>query len=410
MTMPKEMTDAPVVVDEQRGVLRLAWQRVRNGEIGELPVVGGLILVSIIFQSLNHHFFTAGNLVNLLVQAAAFTLLGMAEVFVLLLGEIDLSAGYVAGVAGLIVAWLVRPTVGWPWWAAIIVALVATALIGVLHGTLFATIGLPSFVVTLGGQLFWAGVILFVLGNGGAILIQDPVINGIASATVPKVGGWVIMLVAAAVFGVIMWRGDERRRASGLHVVPLPVTVSKIAGVFIAAVALMLLVSIDRGVRTPLSGLPWVVLLVIAVLAIWTYVLGRRKFGLYVYAVGGNAEGARRAGINLTKTRILAFMLCSLTAGVAGIVYASRLRSVSTSIDGGTLVLYGIAGAVIGGTSLFGGRGKALCGVLGGLVIAAIDNGMGLLGFSAAAKDMVTALVLIMAVIIDSFARRRANS
>jgi len=395
---------APVADDN---FWRGAWKRVRGGQIGELPVVGGLILVSIIFQSLNSHFFTAGNLVNLLVQAAAFALLGMAEVFVLLLGEIDLSAGYVAGVSGLIVAWLVQPSIGCPWWLAILAALAATAAIGALHGTLFATIGLPSFVVTLGGQLFWAGVILFVLGNGGAILIQNKVINGIASATLPAIAGWVIMLVVAAAFGFTVWRGDEHRRASGLHSSPRGVTIAKIVGVLVAAVLLMLLVSMNRGVRTPVSGLPWVVLLVLAVLVVWTYLLGRRRFGLYVYAVGGNAEGARRAGINLIKIRILSFMLCSLTAGVAGIVYASRLRSVSTSIDGGSLVLYGIAGAVIGGTSLFGGRGKVIHGVLGGLVIAAIDNGMGLLGFSAAAKDMVTALVLILAVIIDSLALRR---
>ena len=153
-------------------------------------------------------------------------------------------------------------------------------------------------------------------------------------------------------------------------------------------------------------GLPWVVVLVLAVLVVWAYLLGRRRFGMYVYAVGGNAEAARRAGIRLVRIRVISFMLCSFTAGIAGIVYASRLRSISTSLDGGTLVLYGIAGAVIGGTSLFGGRGKMLHGVLGGLVIAAIDNGMGLLGFSAAAKNMVTALVLLAAVTIDSLARR----
>ena len=389
-----------------RDYLRLGWQRVKGGETGVLPVVGGLVLVSIVFQSLNSHFLTAGNLVNLLVQAAVFALFGMAEVFVLLLGEIDLSAGFVAGIAAVVVAWLAQPQIGWPWWAAIPAALVASALIGLLHGTLFATIGLPSFVVTLAGQLFWAGVMLFVLGNGGAILIQDKVVNSIASATLSRLGGWIVAVVVVALFAASMWRRDARRRDSGLPAAPAVLTVTKIGVSVLAAVGLILLVNADRGVLAPVYGLPWVVLLVLGVLVVWAYLLGRRRFGLYVYAVGGNAEGARRAGINLARIRIVSFMLCSLTAGIAGIVYASRLRSISTSLDGGTLVLYGIAGAVIGGTSLFGGRGKALHGVLGGLVIAAIDNGMGLLGFSAAAKNIVTAVVLIAAVTIDAVTRR----
>jgi D-xylose transport system permease protein len=386
--------------------LRLQWRRIKGGETGILPVVGGFVLVSVIFQSLNHQFLSAGNLVNLLVQAAVFALLGMAEVFVLLLGEIDLSAGYVAGIAAVVVAWLVQPQIGWPWWAAILLALATTALIGLLHGTLFARVGLPSFVVTLGGQLFWAGVMLFVLGNGGAILIQDRVVTGIASTTLSRLGGWLVMLVVVAAFGVTMWRRDARRRASGLPAAPVGLTVAKIGVSLLGGALLILLVNVDRGRLTPVYGLPWVVLLVLAVLVGWAYLLGRRRFGLYVYAVGGNAEAARRAGIDLPRIRVLAFMLCSLTAGIAGIVYASRLRSISTSLDGGTLVLYGIAGAVIGGTSLFGGRGKVLHGVLGGLVIAAIDNGMGLLGFSAAAKNIVTAVVLIAAVTIDAVTRR----
>ncbi|MCL1869987.1 MAG: ABC transporter permease [Promicromonosporaceae bacterium] len=390
--------------------LGLAWKRVRGGETGVLPVVGGLILVSVIFQSLNGNFLTAGNLVNLLVQAAVFALLSMAEVFVLLLGEIDLSVGYVAGISAVAVAWLAQPQVGWPWWAAILVALGAATLIGLLHGTLITRIGLPSFVVTLAGLLFWQGVMLFVLGNGGAILISDTVLVGISSGTLPRLGGWVVAIVVVAVFGVIVWRRDARRRAVGLTAPPVSLTIAKIAACAVGGAALILLANADRGRLAPVYGLPWVVLLVAALLVVWAYLLGRRRFGLYVYAVGGNAEAARRAGIRLSRIRTVAFLLCSLTSGVAGVVYASRLRSISTSLDGGTLVLYAVAGAVIGGTSLFGGRGKMLHGVLGGLVIAAIDNGMGLLGFSAAAKYMVTALVLIVAVTIDAVARRRRPS
>ncbi|MDO8105826.1 ABC transporter permease [Isoptericola sp. b441] len=387
--------------------LGLAWRRIKGGETGVLPVVGGLILVSVLFQALDGHFLTAGNLVNLLVQAAVFALLSMAEVFVLLLGEIDLSVGFVAGIGAVVLAWLARPQFGWPWWAAIGAALVATTLIGLLHGTLITRIGLPSFVVTLGGLLFWQGVMLFVLGNGGSIQIQDPVLNAITSGTLSRPLGWALMLVVVAVFGVVVWRRDARRRGSGLVAPPGALTLAKIAALLVGGAGLILLANADRGMLAPVYGLPWVVVLVLGVLVVWAYLLGRRRFGLYVYAVGGNAEAARRAGINLARIRTAGFVLSSLTAGIAGIVYASRLRSISTSLDGGTLVLYAVAGAVIGGTSLFGGRGKALHGVLGGLVIAAIDNGMGLLGFSAAAKYVVTAVVLLVAVTIDAVARRR---
>ncbi len=389
-----------------REYLGLTWRSIKGGETGVLPVIGGLLLVSVIFESLDQHFLTTGNLVNLLIQAAVYALLAMAEVFVLLLGEIDLSVGFVAGIGAVVLAWLAQPQVGWPWWAAIIAALAATAAIGLLQGSLITRIGLPSFVVTLGGLLFWNGVMLFVLGNGGSILIQDDVLNAIASGTLSRLAGWVVMLVAVAVFGVIVWRRDGRRRTSGLPAPPVVLTGLKIGATLLGGVLLILLANADRGVLAPVYGLPYVVLIVLGVLVVWAYLLGRRRFGLYVYAVGGNAEAARRAGIGLARIRTLGFVLCSLTAGIAGIVYASRLRSISTSLDGGTLVLYAVAGAVIGGTSLFGGRGKVLHGVLGGLVIAAIDNGMGLLGFSAAAKYVVTAVVLIVAVTIDAVARR----
>jgi D-xylose transport system permease protein len=247
---------------------------------------------------------------------------------------------------------------------------------------------------------------LFVLGNGGSILIQDDVLNAIASGTLTRLAGWVVMLVAVGVFGVVVWRRDARRRTSGLPAPPVVLTGAKIGATLLGGVLLILLANADRGVLAPVYCLPYVVLIVLGVLLAWSYLLGRRRFGLYVYAVGGNAEAARRAGINLARIRTLGFVLCSFTAGIAGIVYASRLRSISTSLDGGTLVLYAVAGAVIGGTSLFGGRGRVIHGVLGGLVIAAIDNGMGLLGFSAAAKYVVTAVVLIVAVTIDAVARR----
>ncbi|MHB1490867.1 MAG: sugar ABC transporter permease [Cellulomonas sp.] len=399
-------SDVEVPVDTVGGYLRASVVRIRGGETGVLPVVGGLVLVSVLFQSLNSHFLTSGNLVNLLVQAAVFSLLAMGEVFALLLGEIDLSIGFVAGLSAVVMSELARPTVGWPWWAAIGAALVVSAVIGLVQGTLITRIGLPSFVVTLAGLLFWQGVMLWILGSGGSILIQDNTINDLASGTLTEAAGWGVMLVVVLVFAVLTWRRDAHRRSSGLVAPPPALTIAKIGGALVGGVALVLLTNADRGILVPVYGMPWVLLLVFAVLAVWTYVLGRRRFGLYVYAIGGNAEAARRAGIHLPRVRTLAFMCVSLTAGVGGVVYASRLRSISTALDGGTLVLYSVAAAVIGGTSLFGGRGKALHGVLGGIVIAAIDNGMGLLGFSAAAKYVVTALVLLIAVTIDAVARR----
>jgi len=399
-------TGTVLAADSAGAYLRASWVRIKGGETGILPVVAGLLLVSVLFQSLNDRFLTAGNLVNLLVQAAVFSLLAMGEVFALLLGEIDLSIGFVAGLSAVVMAELVRPTVGWPWWAAIAAALVVCVLIGALQGSLITRIGLPSFVVTLSGLLFWQGVMLYILGSGGSILIQDDVINNIGSGTLSRIGGWVVMLVAVGVYALQTWRRDARRRGAHLMAPPQSLTIAKILGALLAGVLLVLLCNADRGFFVPVFGVPWVILLVFAVVAVWSFVLGRLKFGRYVYAIGGNAEAARRAGINLKKIRTTAFILCSFTAGIAGVVYASRLRSISTALDGGTLVLYSVAAAVIGGTSLFGGRGKAVHGVIGGIVIAAIDNGMGLVGFSAAAKYMVTALVLLVAVTIDAVARR----
>src|SRR5450631_3607864 len=402
-------TVAPPVADSAGDYLRAYWVRIKGGDTGVLPVVAGLLLVSVLFQIANSHFLTAGNLVNLLVQAAVFSLLAMGEVFALLLGEIDLSSGFVAGLAAVVMAELVQPTRGWPWWAAILAALVVCALIGILQGSLITRIGLPSFVVTLAGLLFWEGVMLYVLGDGGSILIQDNIINDIGSGTLTKIGGWVVVLAVVGVFALQTWRRDARRRDAGLMAPPQSLTVAKILAALAPGVLLVLQCNADRGVLVPVYGMPWVILLVFAVVAVWTFVLGRLKFGRYVYAIGGNAEAARRAGINLRVIRTTAFMLCSFTAGIAGVVYASRLRSISTALDGGTLVLYPVAAAVIGGTSLFGGRGKAMHGVIGGVVIAAIDNGMGLLGFSAAAKYIVTALVLLIAVTIDALAHRNRS-
>jgi D-xylose transport system permease protein len=397
---------ADLAADSLGGYFRMAIARVKAGESGVLPVVGGLILISILFQSMNSNFLTAGNLVNLLVQAAVFSLLAMAEVFVLLLGEIDLSVGYVAAIGAAIMATALGPHHQWPWVLAVAAALLACAGIGLVQGTIITRIGLPSFVVTLAGYLFWQGELLKILGNGGSVPINEQIINDIASRSLTPTVGWIVMLVIVALYGAVLWMREEKRRRSGLVAPPRSVTLLKIAVALAGGVALVLLCNTNRGVLIAIRGVPWVVLLVLAVLVVWSYLLGRTKLGRYIYAIGGNAEAARRAGIGVANVRTIAFVLCSFTAGIAGIVYASRLQSISTAVDGGTLVLYAVAAAVIGGTSLFGGRGKAVHGVLGGIVIAAIDNGMGLVGFTAASQYMVTALVLLAAVIIDAVVRR----
>jgi D-xylose transport system permease protein len=398
---------APEIMATSLGEYLRAWAaRVRAGDSGVLPVVVGLVIIAVIFEVANSQFLSAGNLVNLLVQGAVFMLLAMGEVFPLLLGEIDLSIGFVSGIGGIVAAELVQRSTGWPWWAAIIAALVCTAAIGVLQGVIITRIGLPSFVVTLAGLLAWQGVMLLILGNGGTLPINDDVINNLANGNLSPAAGWAVTVVVVGAFALMTWWRDSRRRRSGLVAPPTSLTWLKIAGVAVAGLAVVLICNADRGVLVPVMGMPWVVLIILAVLTAWTFLLGRTRFGRYVYAIGGNPEAARRAGVNLARIRTTAFMLSSLTAGIAGLVYASRLRSVSTNLDGGQLVLYAIASAVIGGTSLFGGRGKALDAVLGGIVIAAIYNGMGLLGLSAALQYVVTALVLIAAVTVDALARR----
>ncbi|MGH9063631.1 MAG: sugar ABC transporter permease [Acidimicrobiales bacterium] len=405
-----------LVVDSFWEYAVAAARRVRGGDAGVLPVLVGLLIIVVIFQSQSTVFLSAGNLVNLVVQGATFVLLGMAEVFVLLLAEIDLSTGYVAGVGAVITVELSRAPYSLPWWVAIGAGLVATAAIGALQGFLITRIKLPSFVVTLAGLLGWEGVLIFLVNkfgnsNGGTISITNNVINDLVNGNIAPVAAWVILAVCVVAYAAVAVVRDRRRRASGLAAPVAAVTALKIALVLAAGIALVLVCNTDRGTAlVSVRGVPWVVLIIIAVLVIFTFLLGRTRFGRYIYAIGGNAEAARRAGINLSRIRLICFSLTGLTSGLAGILYASRLGSISNNVDGGTLVLYAIAAAVIGGTSLFGGRGKMVHALLGGIVIATIYNGLGLLGIGAAAQDMVTALVLLAAVTVDAVARRNTST
>jgi D-xylose transport system permease protein len=406
-------TGAPEVMANSLAEYARIWvRRVRNGESGALPVVVGLIAIVVYFQARNSLFLSAGNLVNLITQAAFIMTLGMAEVFVLLLGEIDLSSGFNAACGAVIMAWLLTLAHPMPWWVAILAALAFSSAFAGIEGIIITRLNVPSFVVTLAGYLAGLGLLIFLIdeaapGSGGTIRLSSPVIIAIEGGSLSPLAGWIVMIVAVVLAGVYLVTRDSRRRANNLAAPPASVTFLKIALMAIAGVVVVLVCNTNRGVGvTVLEGVPWVVLVVLVLLVLWTALLNRTRFGRYVYAIGGNAEAARRAGINLPRIRVLAFALCGLTAGVTGIIYTSFLGSVSNNVNGGQLVLFAVAAAVIGGTSLFGGRGRMLGAVLGGLVVGVIYNGLLLLGLGPAAQNIWTAAVLLAAVTVDSLARR----
>jgi D-xylose transport system permease protein len=395
--------------------VRIVSRRIRSGESGALPVIVGLVVVVIYFQARNSLFLSPLNLVNLLAQSAFIITLGMAEIWVLLLGDIDLAAGFTAGCGAVVALWLLA--LGDPWWAAVLVSLAGCAAYGALQGIIIAWLRIPSFVVTLAGQLALSGVILVLInsagniGNGGVIALQNSVINDIESGHLNPTATWIVMIAVTVLAGAVIFYGDFRRRSAGLVAPPVSVSLLKAGAIVAAGILVAWVANINRGRGLlVVQGMPWGVLVVLAILFAWTVLLGRTKFGRYIYAIGGSAEAARRAGINIVKIRTLAFMLCGLTAGMTGIIYASYLGSISTDIPGGQNVLNAVAAAVIGGTSLFGGRGRMFHAVIGGLVVGVIYNGLELLGLSASAQLIWTALVLLAAVIVDRVTRRGSNA
>ncbi len=381
------------------GYISSYFKRMRSGDFGTLPIVIGLLIIALIFQSLNKNFLTPVNLVNLIIQMAGLATIAIGVVFVLLLGEIDLSIGFVSAVAGVTMTLLFLPPFNLPWFLAIPAGLLVVTLIGLLQGSIITGFGLPSFIVTLAGMLVWNGVVLLMVGAGGTIILQDAVAVAIANAFLPAMWGWILALVVVALYAFNTLSYNLTRRREGLSVMPTPLVLAQIAGVSLLIVAAVYICNLDRGV-------PFVGVLLLLFIVIFSYVATRTPFGRYVYAVGGNAEAARRAGIDVDRIRIYVFMLSSFMAGWGGIVLASRLRSVATNSGGGSLTLYAIAAAVIGGTSLFGGRGNVMSALLGALVVASVDNGMGLLGLSAGVKFIITGLVLLVAVLVDALARR----
>ena len=377
------------------------WQGVKGGDLGSLPIFVGLIIIAIVFQSQNDQFLTAGNFVNLIVQMAAYAVIGMGIVFVLLLGEIDLSVGYVSGVAGVIAALLLLPDGNEvPATVAILAALGAGAAIGVLHGLIITKIGVPSFVVTLAGLLAWNGVVLLLIGDRGTVVLQNDTIISFANDFLSPGVAWLILGASIALYAAILFGARRARAKAGLPAHPDVLLVARVVALGVVGAIVVAVANQDRGI-------PYVLVALTILYLFWTYVLNRTKFGRHIYAVGGNIEAARRAGINTDNVRIACFAICSFMAAMGGIFLASRLRSVDTNAGGGSILLYSIAAAVIGGTSLFGGRGHMKSAVLGALVIASIDNGLGLLGLSSGTKFVVTGLVLLAAVTVDSFARRR---
>ncbi|TMB91239.1 MAG: ABC transporter permease [Chloroflexi bacterium] len=421
-TKVAELEVPPEIVAQTLGEYLRAWAaRVRAGDSGVLPVIAGLAVITVVFQAISPHhvFLSALNLVNLLQQSAVFMVLAMAEGFVLLLGEIDLSVGYVAAVGGVIGVQLVQPaTTRWPWWAAVVAALLACALIGAAQGTLITRLKLPSFVVTLAGFLIFNGVVLILLllgpFSGYPSLLGDDtnrqVLYHLMWGTIDPLAGWIGMIVIVAGLGLALWLRDTRRRRSGLVAPPLGLTLLKIVLMAIVGLTVVAICNINRANIGTVAGVPWVIPIVLAVLGAWTVLLQRTSFGRYVYAIGGNPEAARRAGIKLASIRTWAFVICSFTAGIGGLLYASYLGGMSNNVNGGQLVLYAVAAAVIGGTSLFGGRGKVMHGALGGLVIGGIYNGMYLLGLDVQWQFIVTGLVLLSAVTIDALSRRGATT
>ncbi len=382
-------------------IVRRKLADIRSGELGSLPIIVGLIVIAIVFQSQNDRFLTASNFVNLIVQSAAYMTIGMGVVWVLLLGEIDLSIGYVSGVAGVITAVLLTPDGSeLPTAVALALAVGAGVAIGTLHGLIITKIGIPSFVVTLAGLLAWNGVVLLLIGARGTVVLQDEFTISLANDFLSDATAWILVLIAVAIYGATQLNEIRVRRAAGLEHEPFALVALRTGAVALALAVVVYVANQDRGI-------PYVFLLVGALLLFWTFVHRRTRFGRYVMAVGGNAEAARRAGINVDRIRITVFAIASAMAAIGGIILASRLRSVDTNAGGGAILLYSIAAAVIGGTSLFGGRGHMKSAILGALVILSIDNGLGRLGLGSGEKFVITGAVLLLAVAIDSFARRK---
>ncbi|HSX22103.1 MAG TPA: hypothetical protein VLE97_04925 [Gaiellaceae bacterium] len=376
------------------------WEDFKGGNLGSAPVIVGLTMIVIVFAFTAQNFFTAVNLNNIIVQMAGTTMLAYGVVFVLLLGEIDLSIAYLSGICGVMAAELQAPGHNLPGVLPIVAALAIGCLIGLFQGSFVALIGVPAFVVTLAGLLAWQGAIQITLGANGPIIISNRWINYTASYFFSKNASWAIAAVISVLFvGAGLGSYFGRRRANVKIEYPA-LFFGKLIAVPAGTFLVVAICNHDRGV--PLAGLE-----IIGLLIFWTYIAKRTTFGRHVYAVGGNAEAARRAGINVPRIRMLVFMISGLMAAFGGVLLAGNLNSVAPDQGGGTLLLDAISAAVIGGTSLFGGRGELRSAALGAAVIATIENGLYIKGYQPGVIYITTGSILLFAVTLDTIARRR---
>jgi D-xylose transport system permease protein len=404
--------------EENQTIWERAFGNLKSGNLGVLPVVVGEVLIVAYFSFTATNFFTASNFVNVILQMAGVTMIAFGVVFVLLIAEIDLSIGFLSGIAALTAAELQLPEgQNWPGWACILAALAVVAVIGAAQGTFVAKVGVPSFVVTLAGLLIWQGVILKVLQVRGVIIIEEDWINKTATYYFSATVSWIIAAAVTGLYVLGVLAGVVGKRRAGLEIRPLPI-IARVVGVAVLAFGVVGIcthatkpAACPEG--TPLTvnctqplGLPLAAVLMLVFLVGLTYLAKRTSFGRHVYAVGGNAEAARRAGINVARVRILVFTISGIMAGVGGIVLAARLQSVNLNVGGGTLLLDSISAAVIGGVSLFGGRGEVRGALLGSLIIATIANGLNIGGYSTGTIYVVTGVILLAAVTLDTIARR----
>ena len=416
----------PALVAQSLGQYMRAWLlQIRSGNSGVLPVVLAIVIVAVVFEIITpeHAFLRPSNLVFIFGLSTVYMVLAIAETAVLLLAEVDLSVGAVALIGGVIAFKLVQqPGADWPWWAALLAAFAICGAFGAAQGALVARLRIPSFVVTLAGFLLFSGILIVLLGGADSSVnlnTSDPnqnVIYEMVQGLISPVVAWIVLAVLVVAYGATLWMRTTARRRQGLTAPPLSVVAIRIALVAIIGAAVVIICSVNRGsALKAVTGVPWVIPIVLAVLGVWTLVLQRTRFGRYMYAIGGNPEAARRAGVSVPAIRIWAFALCSATAALGGVLLGSFFfgEYSTNTADPGQLVLYSIAAAVIGGVSLFGGRGKAIHGILGGLLIGSIAYGVSLLNLGSLSTPLEYILpgaVLLAAVLIDVLSRRGSGS
>ena len=380
------------------GFLRGFGRRLAQGELGNLPVLLGIIVICVVFQLLNQRFLSPANLTNLVLQIVAMGTISVGIVLVLLLGEIDLSVGSVSGFAAATMA-VLNVQHGWSAWSSIAAAIAVGLAIGAFQGAWITLLRVPSFVVTLAGLLAWQGALLYVLGGTGTINITDQGIIDLTGTFFGPAISWTVAIGALVAYLASVLLTRQRRRAVGVPLTPIHVVVARFAALAIVVVGATIMFERDR-------GLPLAAVILVGFVVFFDQLTRRTRWGRHVYAVGGNAEAARRAGISVDGIRLTVFTICSGMAAIGGVLAASRLLAVNQSSGGSDLLLNSIAAAVIGGTSLFGGRGSAWSALLGALVIGSIANGMDLLNVQSSVKFMVTGAVLLAAVTIDAVSRR----